>query len=592
MPARLLDLLAAKFVFFVGKGGVGKSTSAAAVALRLADDGEEVRLVSTDPAHSLGDLFGVALPPGTPTPSPCTPRLVLEEIDGRARAQSWLERVREPVAELVDMGTYLDRESISALLDRSLPGMDELMAALRLAELSERDEGRVVVDTAPTGHLLRMLDSGEVLDGWSHALSAMADKAGAVASGLTGRRVRFAGEQVVAELSAQVERFRQRVLEEADFVVVTRGEEVVGAETSRLQRELAGRGCRVQALIDVGGTSPPDGGRPAFVVPWRHEGIGCEALRSWGDAEAEAPPPAARPDARGGRERVLEAIGGRDLYLFAGKGGVGKSTCAAAFALALGGERDVLLLGTDPAGSLGDVLGIPVGSSDTPCAPRVVARELDAEAELEAFRTRHRERIRAVFGRMGLTDAAALDRRVLESVIQLAPSGIDEIFAIDAILDAVGDRRALVVDAAPTGHLLRLVEMPELARAWTRTMLRVLLEYRSVLGLEDFATQLLQLARRIEDLIALLRDATRAAAVIVTLDEPLPEMETRRLAEGLGAAGVPVAAVVRNRSSSGRPGAGAATSSGARRTILAPLVDPPPVGPDSLGDFLDRWSLV
>ena len=595
-PDRLIGTLTQRLAFFVGKGGVGKSTSAAAVALRLADAGERVRLVSTDPAHSLGDVFGTTLQPGRPTPSPCSARLTLEEIDAAARARSWLESVRDPVAELIDLGTYLDREDVAALLDRSMPGMDELMGALRLVELARSTDERIVVDTAPTGHLLRMLDSGEVLEGWSQALAAMADKAGAVAAGLTRRRVRFAGEDVIARLRAEVDELRTSVLQRADFVIVTRPGAVVAAETARLERALAERGCSVRAVVGVGLETPDDersgGAGTRISIPWRRETVGCEALRCWGAAETSASPAS---DGTAGRAStgtaVLERMGGRDVYLFVGKGGVGKSTCAAAFALALGAERDVLLLGTDPAGSLGDVLGTPVGRAETPCAPRVAARELDAEAELEAFRRRHRDRIRTVFERLGLSDSAPLDRRVLESVIELAPSGIDEIFALDAILEEVTGRRVLVVDTAPTGHLLRLLEMPGLARSWSRAVLKVLLEYRSVLGLDDFATQLLGFVRRVEDLIRLLRDPTRVGAVIVTIDERVPRQETERLARSLQTAGVPLVAVVRNRSVGGM-GPAAADEPTRAPTVLAPLVDPPPVEPDRLVGFFDSWSLA
>ena len=599
--------LTQKFMFFVGKGGVGKSTSAAAIALRLADEGERVRLVSTDPAHSLGDVFRVSLQAGAPTASPCSPRLTLEEIDGVGRARAWLEGVRGPVAELIDLGTYLDRTDVAALLDHSMPGMDELMGALRLVELSALADERVVVDTAPTGHLLRMLDSGEVLDGWSQALAAMAAKAGAVAAGLTGRRVRFGGEEVIERLRSEVERFRASVLASADFVIVTRSGDVVAAETARLERALVERGCRVRARVSVmpdgareggndGRREPLDASTGAELtrvsVPWRWETVGCDALRSWGQTDSPPRPVEARSDAPRGGRTVLERLGSRDIYLFVGKGGVGKSTCAAAFAIAVGAERDVLLLGTDPAGSLGDVLDVAVGRAETSCAPGVVARELDAEAELEAFRRRYRDRIRAAFERLGLRDSAPLDRRVLESVIELAPSGIDEIFALDAILEEVTGLRVLVVDTAPTGHLLRLLEMPELARSWSRAVLKVLLKYRSALGLDDFATQLLAFVRRVEDLIRLLRDPERVGAVIVTLDERLPGLETDRLARSLHAAGVPLAAVVRNRSMAGVAASSTPLERNGAPTVLAPLVGPPPVGPDRLREFFDRWSLA
>ncbi|HEX9108090.1 MAG TPA: ArsA family ATPase, partial [Longimicrobiales bacterium] len=157
-----------RFLFVVGKGGVGKTTAAAAVALHLADAGRPTHLVSTDPAHSVGDVFGVQLP-AHPIPSPCTDRLTLEELDARAYARAWSGRVAGPIAELVERGTYLDADDAHALTGLSLPGVDEVMGALRLVELAEGNADRIVVDTAPTGHALRLLDAGALIDGWAAA---------------------------------------------------------------------------------------------------------------------------------------------------------------------------------------------------------------------------------------------------------------------------------------------------------------------------------------------------------------------------------------------------------------------------------------
>ncbi|HET9947468.1 MAG TPA: TRC40/GET3/ArsA family transport-energizing ATPase [Longimicrobiales bacterium] len=599
----LLALLDARFTFVVGKGGVGKSTCAAALALEAADSGSQVHLLSTDPAHSVGDLFGQKLAPGAPTRAACAPNLVLEEVDAPARARAWLEGVRGPISEIVDLGTYLEAEDVAALLERSLPGMDELMAALRLVELAEGTgpdrivPDRIVVDTAPTGHFLRMADAGTVLEGWSRALDAMAERAGAVALGLTGRRPRLAGADVIAELRDRVAALASRVLGAADFVIVARAGDVVEGETRRLEEALARRGLGVRARVNVGGAGRGTSSAPVFTVPWTNVRPGCAGLRRWGLDGAARPRPAAPTAEQRAPERVvLRYLAGRDVYLFVGKGGVGKSTCAAAFALELGGRGErVLLLGTDPAGSLGDVLARPIGREEVPVAPGVSARELDADAELTALREQHEARVRAVFERLGVGDAMTLDRRVLESVLDLAPSGVDEIFALEALLDEVvaldGEhgRRTLVVDAAPTGHLLRLLEMPELARSWVRALLRFLLEYRSVLGLDDFAGELLERARRLRQLAELLRDARRTAAVIVTLKEPLVRLESERLARALAAAGIPVAAVVHNLWRGGT----APSWGGEGMTppvFLAPAIDPPPVGPGRLAVFLDRWS--
>jgi arsenite-transporting ATPase len=614
----LLEHLRSKSVLVVGKGGVGKSTTSAALALSLADRGETVHLLSTDPAHSLGDLFGQPLASGDPTPSACTSRLVVEELDATRYALEWIRSAREPVADLVHRGTYLDVEDVAALLDRSLPGMDELMGALRIADLATSDEcDRLVVDAAPTGHLLRMLDAADVLDGWSDALAAMAEKAGAVASAMSGRSARFAGEDVIDQLRRRVEGFRDVMRTGADIVVVTRRGEVVQAETRRLTDALRARGYTVSALVEVGDEGDVgdeveagdegdrrDAGRmvPSFRVPFLEDLTACEGLRRWGLAEARppaqttaaaqapaasAPRPASAAHTPSDGPPALRGLDGRDLYLFVGKGGVGKSTCAAAFALALGRNRDVLLLSTDPAGSLGDVLGVPVGREETRCAPRVVARQIDAGAELAEFRERYHDGIRETFERLGL-QGSVLDRRVLESIIGVAPAGIDEIFALDAMLDEAGADRTVVIDAAPTGHLVRLLEMPELARSWTHAVLRILMKYRAALGLDDVATQLLEFARRLDRFIDSSRNPERVAAVVVTLDGALPRLETDRLVATLRRRGTAVAAMIQNRAEGERRDSGA--DGPYPLSVTAPLMAPPPVGADRLLDFVDRWK--
>src|SRR5690606_1642124 len=162
-----------------------------------------------------------------------------------------------------------------------------------------------------------------------------------------------------------------------------------------------------------------------------------------------------------------------ETLFFAGKGGVGKSTCAAAFALAAAERgRRVLLLSVDPAGSLGEVLARPVGSGDPVRLAGLTIRQIDADRAFASFRSRYRARIAEVFERLGLSASAALDRRVLESIVDVAPPGLDEVFALDAMIEAGDDADLLVVDTAPTGHFLRLLQMPQTALAWTRSALR------------------------------------------------------------------------------------------------------------------------
>lgn len=598
--ARLLGATRSRFVFVVGKGGVGKSTTAGALALGLAEGGSRTHLVSTDPAHSLGDLFGRTLHPGATEASGCASELTLEELDGPGDAGRWLAGAAPALAELLDLGTYLEREDVRALLDRTFPGMDEVMAALRLAELAGRPEvARVVVDTAPTGHTLRLLDVGDVLGGWTRALGAMAAKASAVASPFAGRHVRFEGEGVVEDLRRKVAAFHGDVLSHAEVVVVTRPDPVVHAETERLVAALCARGLRPSAVVGIGARPDPGLGGPVrLTVPFLGDLRGCDGLRAWGGGasprtarslgERPAVLPAAPPSA------PLDLFRGRELILFAGKGGVGKSTCAAACASALARERDVTLLGTDPAGSLGDLLGRPVDAEGTRIAPGLLARQLDAGRGLARFRERHRDRVAETFRRLGVDGRMELDRRVLESIVGLAPPGIDEVFALDALLARRADGDVLVVDTAPTGHFLNLVRMPDRALAWTRALLRLLLKYRSVLGLDDFAEDVLQFARRLKSLVELLQDPARAGVVVVTLTETLPRLETERLVAELELEAVPLLAVIENRQDAARPRtSGGAWPTGGRRDvrrIVAPDLDPSPAGPGRLLDFASRWT--
>jgi arsenite-transporting ATPase len=594
VAARLAALAPARFVFVVDKGGVGKSTTASALALALADAGRTTRLISTDPAHSLGDVFGVALEDGSPLPSPCSPRLTLEEIDASTRARRWLDDVKGPLGEVVERGTYLDAEDVSALLECSLPGMDEVMAALRLAELvGDADRERVVVDTAPTGHTLRLLDCGQVIASWATAIEAMAAKAAAVAIGLTGRRPRFEGQKVVERLRADVQVFTDQLRRGTDFVVVTRADDVVRAETRRLIDALRARDLRVAAVVGVGEDGAYDEeGVATLRAPALADFVGCAALRSWGDAgmtpavRAAIPRAASDPPAD-----PLRLLPPRHLLFFAGKGGVGKSTCAAAYATALARERDVLIVSTDPAGSLADVFGRPVEPAETAVTTRLAARQLDAETEFARFRRAHGDRIREVFEELGLGHSAVLDRRVLESILDMAPPGLDEIFAVQAILEGAGAERALVVDTAPTGHFLRLLEMPDAALAWTHALLRVLLKYRSVLRLDGLAQDLLVWAKQLKSLLEVLKDPGRSGVVVVTLAETLARRETDRLLAGLRRESVPVAAVVQNRWTADTPVAGPDTRTPRPwSTILSPLLPDPPVGPEALLALAERWS--
>jgi len=303
--------------------------------------------------------------------------------------------------------------------------------------------------------------------------------------------------------------------------------------------------------------------------------------------------------------------------LFGGKGGVGKTTCAAAAALALAARspsRSVLLLSTDPAHSLADVLGQPIGDDPVTLRrgpPNLKVRELDSARQFEMMRDRYASSIDALFD--GLTSGqssrlhidASHDRAVLQSLIDLAPPGIDELAAVIEVVDAADSsgRRLIVMDTAPTGHALRLLEMPALVHDWTKVVMSILLKYRSVASLEEVGPLLVKLSQGLGRLRTLLADHGRTSFVAITRAAGLPHAETLDLLRRLDGLGIRVPAIVVNAVGRGR--CRQCRSEDARERpymarlkedtprsaalVIAPAEMPPPRTPASLHRWQRRW---
>jgi arsenite-transporting ATPase len=333
------------------------------------------------------------------------------------------------------------------------------------------------------------------------------------------------------------------------------------------------------------------------------------------------PIPRATPTRGDARWLATVAPPGRALILFAGKGGVGKTTCAATAALALAARENaarVLLLSTDPAHSLSDVLGQDVGDTATRIAgaPATLrAREIDAAALFAVRRRRYLEAVDAVFDalRGGSRFDPTYDRVVVEDLIDLAPPGIDELLGLLELTQALGidggsaSCDMAVVDTAPTGHALRLLAMPETALEWVHALMAILLKYRTVMGLGELGQDLVTVARELRALRAVLADPGRATVVAVTRAAQLPRLETVRLLGSLRTLGVGVGAVLVNaltppgcarcrRIASAearvltalRRDAGAQAGGGCA-IIQTTAVAPPPRGPIALAAWGQTW---
>jgi arsenite-transporting ATPase len=295
---------------------------------------------------------------------------------------------------------------------------------------------------------------------------------------------------------------------------------------------------------------------------------------------------------------------GTRLLFCGGKGGVGKTTVAAAIALRLArkspGEK-VLLLSTDPAHSLADVLAASVSDVPRPVASapsNLDVRELDAPAALAARRAGLEASLQAIADALG---GAGMD--TVMNLIELAPPGIDELLGVLSVLEARRTYDAVVVDTAPTGHALRLLEMPAMARGWVQALLRVLLKYRRMVRPGPLAGDLVELSRQVRTLQDLLRDRAATRFIAVARAAELPRLETARLLVRLRRLRVPTPIVVVNALTlnPGQCSRCRATHAAERREmsriarlcrehrcaiIQAPLAVPPPRGITEL----ERWG--
>ena len=234
-----------RLLFFGGKGGVGKTTCAAAAALRYASRSPQCSflLVSTDPAHSLADSLGDFHPPHN---------LTVLEFSAQHSVDSFKEKHRGTFAEIAARGTFLDEEDIHRLLDLSLPGLDELMALLSIAGWAESQAyDLIVVDTAPTGHTLRLLTTPDLIRTWLKALDALLAKHRFMRQRFRGSYQRDELDQFLLDLAAAVKQMEGLLQDPRScrFVPVMLAEDLVISETLKLLGELQRLQIPVQEVV-------------------------------------------------------------------------------------------------------------------------------------------------------------------------------------------------------------------------------------------------------------------------------------------------------------------------------------------------------
>ena len=522
-----------RFLFFTGKGGVGKTSLACAAALQLAAQGQRVLLVSTDPASNVGQVFGITIGNHI-TPVPGVPRLSALEIDPQAAAQGYRDRIVGPVrGVLPDDVVKAIEEQLSGACTTEIAAFDEFTDLLTDASLDARYE-HILFDTAPTGHTIRLLQLPGAWSGFLESGKGDASCLGPLA-GLDKQRSRYQ-----AAVAALADSARTRL------VLVARAQQSSLREADRTHQELHAIGLGQQYLVVNGVLAPEEvGSDPLAVAVCQREQavlaampaalqalptdvialkpfnlVGLDALRQllvhtapatsavadlWPLAVIDAP----------SLSSLVNAIAadGHGLVMLMGKGGVGKTTLAAALAVALAHRGlPVHLTTSDPAAHLVETLG---GALEHLSVSRIDPHEVTE---------RYRQKVLATKG----AQLDAQGRALLEE--DLRSPCTEEIAVFQAFSRVIREagKKFVVMDTAPTGHTLLLLDA---TGAYHRDIVRQM----GSTGVH-FTTPMMQL-----------QDPQQTKVVLVTLAETTPVLEAAHLQQDLRRAGIePWAWVVNN----------------------------------------------
>jgi arsenite-transporting ATPase len=528
---------APRFLFFTGKGGVGKTSVACATAVRLVTPRRRVLLVSTDPASNLGQVFGLTIG-NRVTEVASAPGLSALEIDPEQAVEAYRERVIGPMRGRVpDEEIAGITEDLSGSCTTEIASFDEFTRLLT-DDTAYGQYRHVIFDTAPTGHTIRLL---QLPGSWTEFLSTGGDASclGPLA-GLDRHRATYA-----AAVDALIDPARTRL------VLVARPQASALKEVERTFSELTAIGMTDGFLVINGALPDVAGDEPIASALRRREAsaqkdmpaaiadlprdvlelkadnvVGLAALRSFFDPDAAVTAAPEAEDAADLPDAPLVALvdeierDGHGLVMCMGKGGVGKTTIAAAIALALV-ERghDVLLTTTDPAAHLTDTLGAAVDG--------LAVTRIDPDTALDQYRAR----VMATKGKdLDEPSRAALAEDLMSPCTA-------EVAVFQQFSRAVHDSRRtfVVMDTAPTGHTLLLLDA---AGSYHREIARQMGSANMA-----FSTPLMRL-----------QDPEQTKVILVTLAETTPVLEAAGLQDDLERAGIhPWAWVVNNSIAAARP---------------------------------------
>ncbi len=519
-PFRLDAISLTQYLFFTGKGGVGKTSTACTVAVYLADHGKSVLLISTDPASNLQDVFHIELK-GKAASIPSVTGLTVVNLDPAEAARAYREKVIGPYKSLLPEAALKNmEEQLSGSCTVEIAAFNEFSNYLT-DKTMERQYDHIIFDTAPTGHTLRML---QLPSAWSNFISDNTHGASCLGqlSGLESNKQMY--KHAVETLADE---------KMTTMILVTRPEKTPLFEAERASKELRDLGIHNQMMI-VNGLFELDAENdataaglynkqqqalqtmspylqriPAYAIPLRMYPVcGIENIRNLLNDDyvsAEKKPAAAIRDVSHLSALIQDIYNTQKKVIFTmGKGGVGKSTIAAAIAAGLADKGvKVHLTTTDPAGHLKFLISE---------GPNLTISHIDEKAELEKYK---REVLGKARESMGNADLAYVEEDLRSPCTQ----EIAVFRAFADIVERAEDDQVVVIDTAPTGHALLLLDATQ--------------NYHKEIQKSEG-----DIPESVKKLLPRLRNGQETEVVIVTLPEATPVYEAKRLSEDLQRAGI------------------------------------------------------
>ncbi|MGY0011431.1 arsenical pump-driving ATPase [Bacillus anthracis] len=503
------------FLFFTGKGGVGKTSTACATAITLADMGKQVLLISTDPASNLQDVFEIELT-NKPKEIPSVPNLQVANLDPETAAHEYKERVVSPYrGKLPDAVIATMEEQLSGACTVEMAAFDEFSTLLTNKELTAKFD-HIIFDTAPTGHTLRLLQLPTAWSGFLEESTHGASCLGPLA-GLGDKKELYS--QTVQALSNP----NQTML-----LLVTRPDSSPLQEAERARHELKEIGVSNQFLLVNGilkdymqsdnvsnalfkrqsraleNMAKELKDLPTYEIPLVPFNVtGIENMRklvqpmenlSISDEETNT---VSIPSLQTLITNLSES--GKRVIFTMGKGGVGKTTVASAIAVGLAEKgHHVHLTTTDPAKHIDYVMHGEQGN--------ITISRIDPKVEVENYRKEVIEQAKDTVDEEGLA--------YLEE--DLRSPCTEEIAVFRALADIVerANDEIVVIDTAPTGHTLLLLDAAQTYH-------------------KEIARSTGEVPQSVKNLLPRLRNPEETSVVIVTLAEATPVHEASRLQEDL-----------------------------------------------------------